>query len=323
MSAGAGGGDRPESGTGQPRLASMTADGGTGPTPERIAALLDGRLDAAQRAEVLAQIEASPEAFEAYADAVAVLRELEGDRAVEATPAVVRQRRWRGIRTVGYPLAIAAGLLLVFVLARGPGGGTALLPAPHAVVAAESFSPSDAGTLAAGVPWSELRSGDATLPARARAVRIGARIADLGWRARAQDSAASAVALQIAAALDDVPAGAVAAGAYRSLASQPPSALSEDALVRAARFAAEVTDAGALRAGAWLAVARRAAQRQDTAFFTRFEARAIARSLSALGGPAQMASLVTDLERALSAPRPDWAALGEAVEALLRELATR
>ncbi|HEX8673973.1 MAG TPA: hypothetical protein VF710_18895, partial [Longimicrobium sp.] len=45
---------------------------------ERLAALLDGRLDALQRNELLTELAASEDDFDAYADAVAIAAELEG-----------------------------------------------------------------------------------------------------------------------------------------------------------------------------------------------------------------------------------------------------
>jgi hypothetical protein len=52
---------------------------------ERLAALLDGRLDAHRRDELLTELAASEDDFDAYADAVAITAELEG-AAAEAPP---------------------------------------------------------------------------------------------------------------------------------------------------------------------------------------------------------------------------------------------
>src|SRR5215208_5211320 len=56
--------------------------------PERLAALLDGRLDERARSEILAQLAASEADLEVMADAAAVMREMEMAETLVAADAV-------------------------------------------------------------------------------------------------------------------------------------------------------------------------------------------------------------------------------------------
>lgn len=311
-------GHQPTDGGGIPAAGQVTVD------PERVAALLDGRLDAAQRAEVLAQLEASPEALEAYADAVAVLRELEAEPdATRVAPAESRRTRFAGRRSMVYSLALAAGIVLVVLVVRENGARPESLPEPSAMVAAIARPPAEPGEALGAALWSEQRSGDVTLSMRARATRLGVRIVQLAWMARAGDTAATAAALQIAAFLDDVPAGSVAAAAYRAMADRAPAAMDDAELARAARLAEEVTDGRALRAGAWLEVARVAVQQRDTEFLHATGSREVARAIVSDASEQPAAALAARLDRELRAPAPDWEALRDILPSLLRALASR
>src|SRR5688572_15254455 len=95
--------------------------------PERIAALIDGRLSSAEREALLAQLDASPEMFEAYVDAVSAMPEISAESAAaEGAPASpASQRRPRPFRSYAPAIALAAVLLVAVALpfmrgARGP-----------------------------------------------------------------------------------------------------------------------------------------------------------------------------------------------------------
>ncbi|HEV7591175.1 MAG TPA: hypothetical protein VGO40_23895, partial [Longimicrobium sp.] len=160
--------------------------------PERLGALLDGRLTGRERAELLARVAASDEGMEVFADALAVTDELEGEdrRAAEAAadPRVlpfrspVRRPAWRP----GPRLALAASLaaVAVGVAAWGIGrrGAVSDDPGRYAALLARPGLP--AGWDAA--PWTAARAAGEALAPRARAVRVGARITDLETAAAAR-----------------------------------------------------------------------------------------------------------------------------------------
>lgn len=288
--------------------------------PERLAALLDGRLDAGQRAELLAQLDQSPEMLQAYADAAAVQQELATEAAAgPATSASTRAaRRW--YRYPGSWMALAAAIVLAVATPLAWRAGHPGLPAP-----AELASRVDVATtrLAADEPpWPQLRGAGEPSDPTARAVRIGARLVDLAVLTRASDSAASRVALQLSSMLSGVPAGGPATVAFRSL-SDARSVSNDTVRLREAETAAEgVAGRAEVRAGAWLEAARLAAAGRDSAFFDESRTMAALRALESLSGQSATGrSAVARLRDALRARPRDWDRLEQSVVAALRELA--
>jgi len=289
--------------------------------PERIAALIDGRLNADQRAALLAELDASPEAFEAYSDAVAALRDIDGDRPASiggGTPPSGQVSR--PFRSYAPTIALAAVILIAVALPLARSARSPQLDEPRTLAAllqptSNSVTP----------PWSELRgSGDALSP-RARGVRIGARIVDLELLARSRDTSATRVALQVAALLDGIPAGSLAASAYRSLAvtGTGTGTPSPAALGGAASFAEQVAGDAEVRAGAWIEAARVAAVQRNESFFQPSRTRDAERGISSLENlPASARAALAELSRLLAAPPRDWPAIENALTALLREAAT-
>lgn len=247
--------------------------------PERLAALLDGRLDERQRAEVLERLASSDEAFEAYADAVAATRELEAsDEAEGVTPLAPRRGRrwWR--RPGGHWLAIAAtvaGVTVSTVLwtrlrapdLDDPGRFAMLLEAEGAGLPAAW----DAR------PWSVTRGPGDPLTPEARAVRLGVRLTDLEVAVRGGDPRVPELAAEIGALLEDVPAAGPVAAVYREVgrrSGESPERLEpllEQGRVAVARAAGE----DYVRLGAWAEAARIAAARRDEEFFRSRETRAV------------------------------------------------
>lgn len=222
----------------------------------RMAALLDGRLGADARQQMLGALAASDEALDTYADAAAVLAELEREGVVTAVAPVAddgagpvvekasvasiaaaraRRRhaaRWRVPRWA----ALAAGIAVMVAVpalwwrAR-PGAdiGTAP-PTPDAVAPAPNGMPSYVALLAPearaaglpagweGRPWRTTRGAGDPLTPEARGVRVGARLTDMELAVAAGDAAAArGTAAEVAALLDEVPGGGAAAAAYRAL----------------------------------------------------------------------------------------------------------
>jgi len=291
--------------------------------PERLAALLDGRLDAAARAEVLSQLESSPEALEAYADAVAIRRELEGDAAgaTEAPPAV-QLHKWRRLGP-GTWFAIAAGLLVAIAwpVFRVMETTRATSSSPLIVAGYETAGSRwpDAWD---GTPWAETRGPSDQLSPTARAVRIGARLTDYGVLVRAGDSTAAAVAFDVAALLDPIPAGSAVASQFRDFAARQVTGVTAAELSRAAGDAEQLAGNQEARVGGWLEGARLAAAQRDEQFFDPARLRTAAAVLSAMANrhPAARPSL-DGLVRLLAASPRDWPAVQGAATDALRALA--
>jgi hypothetical protein len=225
---------------------------------ERIAALLDGRLDSRQRAEVLARLGESEAAMDAFADAAAVLR--------ETTDSTIAHRasrpHWR-VAALALAACVVAAIVLVPVIlshsgqrSRDPGRFAAVLLA-DGISAAPGWN---------GTPWSTTRGDGSPLTAEARASRIGARLVDLDLATG--DTSASHIANDIATLLDPLPASGPVVAIYRALAHPSGNVHQRDSLAALGRpAAAEIAGPSSVDLGAWTEAARLAAARHDAAFF--------------------------------------------------------
>jgi hypothetical protein len=306
--------------------------------PEQLAALLDGRLDERQRAEVMARLAESPEAFEAYADAVAIVGEVErGSRAdatvgtgagstdviplktSDRTPSRLRVARWQWLAAA----AVIAGVA-VLPLMRRAGGPSAGELDPGTFV--EALSNEDAGLPAGwnGRPWSTTRSAGDPLTAEARAVRIGAQLVDLELAVRAGDTAVVAeVAGEIAALLEPIPGSGPVASLFRGLSQQTAyrTEQPESLLERASEAATQLAGRDHVRLGALLEASRIAAARQDGGFFRSSETAAGLQTAAHLAPEAVVrASLERIRGLVAGGAEPDWTEMTRAVTALLARL---
>src|SRR5690349_7787579 len=170
---------------------------------ERLAALLDGRLDDHARADALRDLDADDDLRAAYADAVAVEREL-AESAVAAPPfrgAAPTRTRWRTGRT----MLIAASLVGVTFLGWRVASSRGDLVEPGRLVRQMGI---EAPLPLPEAPWAVTRGAaeGAPMSERGRAVRLGARSVDL----------------EVAIAANDSGPRAAAASAVATLASNPP-----------------------------------------------------------------------------------------------------
>ena len=298
--------------------------------PERLGALLDGRLTGRERAELLARLAASDEGLEVFADALAVADALEGEdrRAAEAAGAAedphvipfrrpVRRAAWRP----GPRLALAASVAAVAVgaaawgLAGGGSGGDD--PGRFAALLARPGLP--AGWEAA--PWTAARAAGETLDPRARAVRVGARITDLEAAAAARDSlAVRRAAAEVGVLLGALPAAGPASSVYGEIgrrAGEPAAALAP-ARERGRRTAARLAGEEGVALGAWAEAARLAAGRRDDAFFHARATRGVlARTARDEALPPDARAAAERIRAALAEPAPDWGALEREAARLL------
>jgi hypothetical protein len=292
---------------------------------ERLAALLDGRVQGPEREALLRRIAASDDDFRDFAETAAVLRETEADEAVprrapgaQAAPPSTRAARgwrrparWAALAVV---LCLAASLALLARSWRGepadPSRTAALLAAPGA--------PLPAGWLDER-PWSGTLGGDALSPG-ARAARAGALHVDLAVAAAARDTGATArLAAELGALVSAVPGSAPVAEAYAEvgrLAGEPSGRLAP-VLRRAGEGAGALLGREAVELGAWAEAARIAAARGERSFFAQRASRDALRRAAALPPPAG-----PQAERVRAALEgPDRGALGPELDRLLRALA--
>ena len=301
------------------------------PSPEQIAALLDGRLDEPARAAVLAKLAASNEDFETLLDTAAVLAELGGDvpaRESPAAPPVARRptpplRAWR--RPPGHWLAVAAVLVGVAVL---PWAWSRLAPPagadPTRFVVLLAPEPGGLPPVWAAHPWGTTRAGAEPLSRAARSARVGALLTDLELAVRHRDSAAVvALALTIAPLVDSVDFGPPVGETYRVVARQAgaPSGRLRAELRRGVKGISALLDDDLVALGAWAEAARVAARQRDAAFFASRATTMMLRRASALDGvPADGRTALAQLQ-APADRRGDWPAVAHAVDLLLRSLA--
>lgn len=297
----------------EPRMSEQRTD------PERLAALMDGRVDDAERAVLLAQLASDPDMLEIYADAVAASAAEVPNPELTVSTTTISPRRQSPARW----LALAAGIALLIgipTLMRRPSGDTSTIATPGdpaqfvAMLASRNQGlPSDWN----GAPWSATRSATVLASPSARAIRVGARLIDLELSRRKPDSVSTLIAGELAALIGDLPGTAPITVTYLKLATGQ--------AVDSATFAATRTAATALAGaagvdlGAWIESARIAATASDTAFFTRDGA--LAARLDRISDPSAAAAIAT-IRSALRAPSGvDFVAMRRALDELLRALA--
>ncbi len=323
---------------------------------ERLAAFLDGRMDARRRSEMLAHLTRTEEDRAVLAATAAILRQMEEEEAAAAPgevlapaagqehanaadgaipldvhrplptqPDSVHQMGRRALRWTALA-AVLAGLALVTGRALRPGASIGGEPVRLAARL-------EHGTLGLPSGWTDRRPwtsargdvpGGASSP-RERAVRsarAGAMLVDLSVAVEAGDSAETrALASQIAARFD--PQGG-RRGALREIADgagSNPERL-RPLVGEATERIAKRLDPDALRLGAWTEAAALAAARQDAGFFRDGETRQMLDSAARGSGGDPAAAAVQQVRLLLTVDPPRWEVLSAAIDALAREIAT-
>lgn len=240
--------------------------------PEKLAALLDGRMNEADRRELMSRMANSPEDLALIADVAAARRDSNpGVAPISDAPS--RRVGWRmGGR--GW-MAIAAGIVgitTVTVLARRDSSGTRALPKDLDFVM-----------------WDRSRGSGAASASSygARSWRVGARITDLELAITARDSVKTrAFAGEIRDLLADP--RLIGAQAYFGRVADSPRADPRDltSYLREGRSALVTPlDTNVIRLGAWVERARVAAHQGDSAFFKTAASRQSVSDLVALNAP--------------------------------------
>lgn len=172
--------------------------------PEVLAALLEGKLPAGERDEVLERLAQSPDDYEAFVEAASVLRDLEDDAGAAPVPPPpstpsppvpdirpARRRLPPASPKLWLPLAaVLAGVLVVSRLGMPSGEA-----APVALLERDPLVPSGSLEAALGPDWdrpgwSVRRGGGQSLAGRRRDFRIGVRLAELDAALDAGDARA-------------------------------------------------------------------------------------------------------------------------------------
>src|SRR4051812_42337416 len=142
--------------------------------PERLAALLDGRLDERARAEVLRELDADAELRAMHADIVAVEGELAASERGDVRPfrGEPAPSRWRSGRILLIAASLAGITFLTWDIATSRSDGVE----PYALVRQLGIEGPNA---LPAEPWGVTRGGPTPMSERGRAVRLGARLVDL------------------------------------------------------------------------------------------------------------------------------------------------
>ena len=168
--------------------------------------------------------------------------------------------------------------------------------------------------------WGAFRGdGEGAISLEARAIRLGAAIADLELSAARGDTMIQASTANVVQLLGGYPASDDAVRAYQS----PGAATDKIALRRAAVAAERVTDRRLLRLGAWLRSARFAAAAGDSTVFDLVTVRSVSESVMTYDTRPQTEYIVRQFETIVRRRPLEWTALATALEELLRRLGTR
>ena len=194
------------------------------------------------------------------------------------------------------------------------------LPASNVLLASVAPTGDAVDILLTQPIWSELRGdGESGLAAEARAVRLGAAIAELEVRRRRADSKAPAAVADVVRLLQTFPDSDGAVRAFQSL----PATGDETALQTASELAERAAGRRAVRLGGWLQSARFAAATGDSSVFDRAAISSVSLAAITYDARPEMEHAVRQFEDIAKERPRNWVALGTAVDELLRLLGTR
>jgi hypothetical protein len=191
------------------------------------------------------------------------------------------------------------------------------LPASRVLLASAAPTGDAVDVLLTQPIWSETRGdGESELAAEARAVRLGAAIAELQVRTRRADSTVAVA--DVVRLLQTFPDSDEAVRAFESLPGN-----GESALDSATELAERAAGRRAVRLGGWLQSARFAAATGDSSVFDGGAISSVSLAAITYDARPEMEQAVRQFED-IARERPrNWAALGTAVDELLRLLGTR
>lgn len=257
--------------------------------PEVLAALLDGTLPAHERDEVLGRLARSPADYEAFVEAVSVLRELEDESGAAPVPLAppplslvpppsppAREIRPARRRLPGAKLwlplaAVLAGVMVVPRLLADP-APLELLDGRTLVLEPGDGSIESLGGEWNQPGWSVKRGGGAPYAEQHRDFRIGVRLAELDVALEAGDAqAVQRVEPELFSLFSQVSASGLAVDEYRRAserASRQGPGGEEERARALANLAALLRHSPWLGLGIWMEQARLAALAKQPRFFT-------------------------------------------------------
>jgi hypothetical protein len=222
--------------------------------PEKLAAFLDGTLDAHGREEVLRVLASSPEAYESFSEAAAVLAE--GDEAHRASGGYRPKSPARSFLPYAWAASIGvamAGLLFLVPLLQA-GSSFDPLAAAASIAVASAVDPSSQPGDGLDAGWPTDRGVLSDRAPESLAFEAGGRTIDLEFAVAGTDTALFATSREGIATLLRAPAGgAPLAERYRSLTS---SAGDEERTRLTADLRALLRNGTWFELGAWVESAR-------------------------------------------------------------------
>lgn len=233
---------------------------------------------------------------------------------LRATPTPPAQLRW-----VAMLLMVAAAVVVAPTMFRELKPRD--LPGASVLLAASANSKNeDIGLLLDHPAWGQfLGDGEGVLPPEARAVRLGAAIADLELRFMRADTGAQASAGHVIELLQTFPRSEDAVRAYQSLGASADTG----ELGRASQAAERVANRRLVRLGAWLRCARYAAASGDSSVFDIDIVRSVSQAAITYDARPETEFTVRQFEE-IARQRPhDWTALGTGANELLRRVGSR
>jgi hypothetical protein len=276
-----------------------------------LAALIDGRLQGAERDAALSKVAASPEDLEILADVLAVSRELDGDVTDIQTFAERKRRRPPLVKWLSAAAAVVIAAATIPMI-RGNES-----PAADGFASLVTLK----GTLGPGWDahsWAATRGADTDINERARGIRTGVLTSTFEIAAARGDSTLADLASKIGALLVNVPGAGDVVSQYRVLATIH-GAIPAEQLRKARSGAREMVLRAAFDEGAWLETARIAATVRDSVFFTTKESR---RQLSELKTSADARTRDDVVALGDLIAKGQWDAVSIATTNLMASLAT-
>jgi len=236
---------------------------------------------------------------------------MDGVNTTQATRPRAASRRWVIVLFVAL---LAAAITPVLFRQMRPRD----LPASTVLLASVAPTGDAVDVLLTQPIWSEIRGdGESGLTAEARAVRLGAAIAELEVRRRRADPTVPARIADVVRLLQTFPDSEDAVRAFQSLRAD------DSALQTASDLAERTAGRRAVRLGGWLQSARFAAATEDSSVFDRSAISGVSLAAITYDARPEMEHAVRQFEDIARARPRNWVALGTAVDELLRLLGTR
>ncbi|HEU4885229.1 MAG TPA: hypothetical protein VFT45_23405 [Longimicrobium sp.] len=284
---------------------------------ERLAALLEGRVQANQREDMLARLAAADDDYEVFAGTAGVLRALEEEDARGRPPRVPSMGRGGWRRTTIAVTGTVVLLLVLGVVWKGRAPSLTRTPQQLALAAypsAQGLPPE----WRVPTPSNGVRGARTSAERKARAVYNGALLVDLSIAIRTRDTARTReLAGRLHASVDR----GVDGTALHRIAEHPGAPADSLSALLEQAMAGVKDPRGPLELGAWLEAARLAANQRNADFFADGGSEGMLRRAKGLARDERAAQAVRRVRDALPAgSAPRWDRLENDLATLLARL---